>query len=156
MTATIESVRKSVTVAASQERAFEVFAHEHTSWWPTDSHHISDAERADAILEPREGGRWYERDQNGVECDWGYVITWDPPHRLVLAWQLTAEWRYDPNFLTEVEVRFIAEGPDRTRVELEHRDIERFGPAAEPVRTALSGNGGWSQLLAAYERRAAA
>ena len=150
MTSTMESVRKSVTVAASQERAFEVFTAGHASWWPKRSHHISDAEEADAILEPRAGGRWYERDQNGAECDWGYVIEWDPPQRVVLAWQLTAEWRYDPDFSTEVEVRFIPEGAGRTRVELEHRDIERFGEAAEGVRTALSGDGGWSELLAAY------
>jgi uncharacterized protein YndB with AHSA1/START domain len=149
VTATIESVRKSVTVAAPPERAFEVFT-QMTSWWPRKSHHISDAGDAEAILEPREGGRWYERDQDGAECTWGYVIAWEPPERVVLAWQLTGEWKYDPDFVTEVEVRFTDEGDGRTRVDLEHRDIDRYGEGAEQVRTALSGEGGWSELLGLF------
>jgi uncharacterized protein YndB with AHSA1/START domain len=146
MTATIESVRKSVTVAAPPERAFEVFTAGMTDWWPRDSHHISDADDARAILEPREGGRWYEIDQNGVECDWGYVIAWDPPHRLVLAWQLTGEWKYDAGFVTEVEVTFTPEG-DGTRVDLEHRDLDRYGDGADEVRAALGSDRGWTGLL---------
>jgi uncharacterized protein YndB with AHSA1/START domain len=154
MTATTESVRKSVTVAASPERAFEVFTTQMSEWWPRKSHHISDADEARAILEPREGGRWYEVDKDGVECDWGYVLAWEPPRRLVLAWQLTGEWKYDPALVTEVELTFSADG-DGTRVDLEHRDLDRYGDAAAQVRAAVSGEGGWSGLLQLFAERLA-
>ncbi len=152
MTATVESVRKSVTVSASQERAFEVFAHEHTTWWPRDSHHISDAEHADAILEPREGGRWYERDENGAEREWGRVLVVERPRRILLAWQLSPKWEFDadPERATEVEVTFEPQGDAGTSVTLEHRGFEVHGDAAGAMREAIAGAGGWSQLLELY------
>ena len=97
-------------------------------------------------MEPRVGGRWFERGEDGSECEWGRVLAWEPPARLVLAWQVDAQWRFDPDFITEVEVRFIPEG-DATRVELEHRNIERFGAQAEATRSALDSPDGWSGLL---------
>jgi uncharacterized protein YndB with AHSA1/START domain len=84
------------------------------------------------------------------ECDWGRVITWEPPTRLVLAWQLTADWVFDPGFETEVEVRFSEIAPGKTRVDLEHRNLERFGDRVEQMAKALDSNGGWQGLLAQY------
>jgi uncharacterized protein YndB with AHSA1/START domain len=103
----------------------------------------------DVVIEPRVGGRWYERNEDGSECDWGRVLLWEPPGRVVLAWQLNAEWKYDPGLVTELEVRFIAEGP-MTRVELEHRNLERFGARAEEIRAILDSMDGWGSTLAGY------
>jgi uncharacterized protein YndB with AHSA1/START domain len=95
------------------------------------------------------GGRWFERGEDGSECDWGKVLAWEPPDRIVLAWQIDAQWRFDVNLVTEVEVRFIPEG-QTTRVELEHRNIERLGAQADEARAALDSSGGWSGLLERY------
>ena len=151
MTKTIKPapVRREVTVKASQARAFEVFTANIGRWWPR-SHHIGAVDFETVIIEPREGGRWFERGVDGVECDVGKVLVWDPPGRLVLGWQLTPEWRFDPDLITEVEVRFIAEGPAATRVELEHRDLERFGDRAEAVRSQIDAPNGWGGVLEQY------
>lgn len=101
----------------------------------------------EAIIEPRVGGRWYERGEDGSECDWGKVLAWEPPSRLLLAWQLDARFRYDAAVATEVEVRFIADGPNATRVELEHRCLERLGKEAEALREKVASPGGWPLLL---------
>jgi uncharacterized protein YndB with AHSA1/START domain len=138
-------VRKSVHVDAPPEHAFEVFTAGIGRWWPK-SHKIGQAELDRPIIEPRAGGRWYELDVDGSECDIGKVAVWDPPSRLLLIWQLTPEFTYDPDLITEVEVLFTPEG-DGTRVELEHRDIERMGDNAEALREAVSGPGGWPGLL---------
>ena len=142
-------VRKQVTVNVSRERAFEVFATRFDSWWPR-SHHIAEVDMAAAIIEPRAGGRFYERGVDGSECDWGKVLAFDPPERLLLAWQLTADWTYDPGFETEVEVRFVEEGPTRTRVELEHRHLDRYGARQAEMAQGLGGDGGWGGLLVRY------
>ena len=149
------SVTKAITVEAPIERAFSVFTEGFDSWWPR-THHIGDADLAEAVIEPREGGRFYERSVDGGECEWGRVLAWDPPSRVVLAWQLTSEWKYDRDFLTEVEVRFTAHGPARTRVELEHRNLERYGDDLEKVRDAVGSDGGWGGLLRTYAQAAAA
>lgn len=143
--ATTESVRKTITVRAPQERAFEVFTAIDT-WWSRD-HHIGDEPLAAVVLEPRAGGRWYERGEAGGECNWGDVLEWDPPARIVLAWRISADWKYDPELLTEVEVRFVAESPTTTRVELEHRKLEAFGDRAGTLRGQLDSPGGWTGLL---------
>jgi uncharacterized protein YndB with AHSA1/START domain len=149
------SVRKAVTVEVDRERAFTVFTEEFDTWWNR-SHHIGEAELEAAIIEPREGGRWYERGVDGSECDWGRVLVWEPPARLVLAWQLTSEWKYDPDFLTEIEVTFTAESASRTRVELEHRNLDRFGAAMVDIRATFESDGGWTGLLQLYADRASA
>ena len=100
-------------------------------------------------MEPRAGGRWYERGEDGSECQWGRVLSWEPPARVVLAWQINAQWQYDPDFETEVEIKFIADGTG-TRVELEHRDLERYGEQAETMRATFDSDGGWNGLLAAF------
>ncbi len=139
-------VRRSVTVKAPPARAFEVFTASIGRWWPK-SHHIGPVDPETVIIEPREGGRWFERAPDGAECEVGKVLVWDPPARLVLAWQLTADWRYDPDLLTEVEVRFLPDADGATRVELEHRNLERFGESAEAVRKNIDAPSGWSMIL---------
>ena len=113
---TIAPVRKEIVVEASQERAFRVFTAEHGAWWPLATHHIGAQAAETAVIEPRVGGRWLERAADGTECQWGRVLVWDPPGRLVLAWQIGADWKHDDALLTEVEVRFVALGPALTRV----------------------------------------
>ncbi len=156
MTSTATSVVKTVTVDANQEKAFRVFTDGFASWWPLDSHHIGEKDAVTAVIEPRSGGRWFERAEDGSECEWGTVIEFDPPARVVLGWQLDADWHYDPDLVTEVEVRFIAESPGRTRVELEHRDLDRFGDRGDEVREAISSDGGWAGLLRTFAEAAAA
>ena len=139
--------------SAAGARAFEVFPAGAGRWWPK-SHHIGQAEMQDAVMEPRAGGRWYERGTDGSECEWGRVLAWEPPHRLVLAWQLNADWRYDPDLITEVEVRFTPDGQG-TRVDLEHRGLERFGAQAEAVRGQIDSEGGWPLILQLFADAAA-
>ena len=110
-------------------------------------HHIGKQPARTAVIEPSVGGRWYEQGEDGSECEWGRVLVWEPPHRLVLAWQITADWQFDPSFITEVELRFIPEGTDRTRVEFEHRNLEAFGAKADSVREMIGAPGGWPGIL---------
>jgi uncharacterized protein YndB with AHSA1/START domain len=151
------SVSKTVTVRAGQQHAFKVFTAGFTTWWPS-THHIGKADMAEAILEQREGGRWYERGVDGSECDWGTVLVYDPPNRVVVSWHLNGEWAYDadPAKASEVEIRFVAEGPDVTRVELEHRHLERHGGDWEALARGVSGDGGWAGILRGYAEIAAA
>ena len=148
---TIPPVVRTVTVAAPVDLAFTVFTKSLNSWWPP-SHRIGAAEIAEAVLECRPGGRWYERGVDGTECDWGRVLVWEPPHRLVLTWQITGEWRYDPDpaHASEIEVRFTAVDAQTTRVELEHRLLERLGPSAGALNEAVSGENGWGMILRRY------
>jgi uncharacterized protein YndB with AHSA1/START domain len=142
-------VRKSLTVKASPERAFSVFTADFGRWWPR-SHSIGTSPLKTAVIEPRPGGRWYQIGEDGSECDWGKVLVWEPPARLVLAWQIGADWRFDPGLVTEVELRFSPEGAGMTRVELEHRHLERMGDAAESVRTAVDSPNGWGLILQSF------
>jgi uncharacterized protein YndB with AHSA1/START domain len=145
-------VRTSIRVDTHPARAFDVFAASMGQWWlPSNS--INASPLKDVVIEPRVGGRWYERGEDGSECDWGRVLAWEPPARLVLAWQIDGQWRFNPDLVTEVEVRFIPDGEHATRVELEHRNIERFGNQADAIRAAFDSPKGWSGLL---ERFAAA
>lgn len=146
MSSASNSVRKQVTVDAPQERAFRVFTESFDTWWPRE-HHIGKAPMKKAVMEPKVNGRWFEIGEDGSECNWGKVLVWEPPKRIVLAWQISAEWQYDPSLHTEVEVNFIAEGMRLTRVELEHRHLDRFGEAAEKMRGVFGSPGGWTGLL---------
>ena len=143
-----ESIRRQIVVGVRPERAFEVFTAGMTGWWPSD-HHIGSAPIEEVVIEPHEGGRWYTRHTDGSETSTGYVDTWDPPERLVLTWQIDAQWKYDPTLVTEVELRFVPEG-DGTRVELEHRNLDRFGPAADKMRALFDSPGAWTATLEAY------
>lgn len=155
-TAAQTSVTKTIVVHGSQQRAFAVFTEGIGTWWPLQTHKIGAADPIDAVLEPRTGGRWYEVGADGSQCEWGRVLAWEPPGRVVLAWQIGVDWRYDPELVTEVDVRFTDLGDGRTRVTLEHRNLDRFGPGAEQARATFDSPGGWSGLLDAYGQGVAA
>lgn len=140
-------VRKSVLVNAPKEHAFMVFTERHGTWWPLQTKHIGVTPAQTAIIEPIVGGRWFERSSDGAECDWGRVLVWDPPHRLVLSWDIGSDWKYDPKLGTEVDIRFISESPDTTRVELEHRRLDRFGALADKMQATFDSEGGWGGIL---------
>jgi uncharacterized protein YndB with AHSA1/START domain len=148
-------VQKSILVAAPPEGAFRVFTERMTDWWPLKTHHIGKAEATKAVVEPFVGGRWFERGNDGSECEWGRVLAWEPPARLVLSWEITYDWRHDASLHTEVEVRFTKEGGG-TRVSLEHRMLERYGEKAEEMRGIFDAKGGWGGLLEAFAARASA
>lgn len=150
-------VRKSITVNATAERAFRVFTEGIDSWWPR-SHHIGSSPMQQAIVEPRAGGRCYSRQLDGTDCDWATVLVWEPPHRFVMAWQITPAWGYQPDLgqSSEVEVRFTPLGEGATRVDLEHRHFERHGAGVESMRTAVDAPQGWSGLLELYRAQAEA
>jgi uncharacterized protein YndB with AHSA1/START domain len=147
----IAPVRKQLRVNASQGRAFAVFTGSMSKWWPP-THSILKSPLKECVVEPRVGGRWYSVGEDGSTCQTGYVIQWDPPGMLVLAWQIDADWQYDPKLVTEVEVRFVAESEDVTRVELEHRLLERMGSKAPQVRVQIDAPGGWGALLEAFKK----
>jgi uncharacterized protein YndB with AHSA1/START domain len=150
-------VRRIITVTASQQRAFEVFTARLGTWWPKD-YHIGESAMADFVLEPEVGGRWYELGVDGKECDTGRVTAFEPPDRLMLAWHLNAQWQYDPDpaHASEVEVRFVPEGPTRTRVELEHRGFERHGAGADAVFGSVDSQTGWTYCLELFAKQVAA
>ena len=147
--ATDSTVRREVTVNATPERAFAVFTEGFDTWWPR-SHHIAPAEMAKAVIEPQQGGRWYEVGVDGTRCDWGEVLAYDPPHRLALEWRIGGAWAMetDPAAVSEIHVTFTPEG-DATRVTLEHRHLERH-TAAEALRGAVGSEGGWNGLMKRY------
>jgi uncharacterized protein YndB with AHSA1/START domain len=146
--APVAPVFKTITVNVSVERAFDVFTAGFDSWWPR-SHNICQSPMEKALIETFVGGRCYQRSIDGSECDWGRVIVWEPPHRFVLAWQLNADWQYDPDLAktSEVEVRFTPELGGGTRVDLEHRHFERHGTRGIDIRTGVDSSGGWGSLL---------
>lgn len=154
MEANVAPVRKEIVVEAPPERAFRVFTSGFDKWWPRE-HHIGKAPMAKAVMEPRAGGRWYEIGTDASECEWGSVLVWDPPRRLVMAWQLNAEWAYDPTLVTEVEVTFTPTGPLQTLVTLEHRNLERFGDKVDAVKAGIDSPAGWGGLLGLFAAAAA-
>jgi uncharacterized protein YndB with AHSA1/START domain len=146
-------VRKNVVVNAPRDHVFRTFTERIDTWWPR-PHHIGGKEPFTAILEPRAGGRWFERAHDGSECDWGRVLAWEPTGRLLLSWDIGADWQYQPGLGTEVEVLFTAEGAGRTRVVLEHRKLERYGDKAEAMRALFDSADAWQGTLAAMGRAA--
>lgn len=148
---THQDVARSITVRAAPERAFEVFTTGMTGWWNPDYTIGSEPYEA-VVVEPREGGRWYERAPGGAECDWGRVRVWDPPARLVLTWQISADWAFDPDLVTELEITFTPQAGG-TRVDLVHRGLEAYGDRAPELVGVFAAPDGWAGLL---ERLAAA
>jgi uncharacterized protein YndB with AHSA1/START domain len=146
------SVRKSLQVKAPQETAWRVFTASMGTWWPLARYKIGKAKAVDAVVEPRVGGRWYERGDDGSTCDWGRVIVWEPPSRLVLTWDIDANFQYDASLNTEIEVRFIALGAAETRVELEHRHLDRYGARRDEMRRIFDTEGDWGKLLELFAR----
>jgi uncharacterized protein YndB with AHSA1/START domain len=147
----------SVTVDAPVERAFSVFTDGIDSWWPRE-HTIGEAELKEMILEPKVGGRAYGIGVDGSESDWGRVLEFDPPNRIVVSWDINLQWTYesDPSRASEFEVRFVPEGPDRTRVQLEHRHLDRHGEGWEGMRDAVGSPNGWPGGLELFAKAAAA
>ncbi len=151
---TVPDISGTITVSVPVEQAFQVFTSSFGTWWPRE-YHIGQAEMAEAILEPGEGGRWYERGTDGSECDWGRVLVWEPPQRLVVTWQINGQWQYDPDpgHASEIEVRFTAEGPGQTVVELEHRLLDRLA-GGEAIRGTILSGGGWTAILEQFAKAA--
>lgn len=147
------AVKKAVTVQAPVAEAFKVFTEGIDRWWLR-THKIGVAALARVVLEDHVGGRWYEVDEDGTECDWGRVLEWDPPHRLAMAWQIDANMRFDPDLVTKLEVRFTPAGSDRTRVDLAHRDLDRFGEAEAQIRMGFESPSGWQAILNAFAEAA--
>jgi uncharacterized protein YndB with AHSA1/START domain len=150
----MDPVRKEIVVEAPVERAFRVFTERFDAWWPRE-HHILETPMKKVVLETRAGGRWFEIGEDGSECDWGKVLVWDPPKRLLLAWQLNGDWKYDPDLITELDLRFTPLGNMQTRVELEHRNMDRFGEKADATRQALDSPQGWITHLTLFAKEAA-
>jgi uncharacterized protein YndB with AHSA1/START domain len=150
------SVRKTINVEAAQEVAWRVFTEKMGTWWPLAYYKIGKANALDAVIEPHVGGRWYERGDDGSISQWGSVLAWEPPSRLVLSWDISADWQYDPTLKSELEVRFKADGSNRTRVELEHRCLDRFGTRRDEMRRIFDTEGDWGRFLQAFARAAEA
>ncbi|WP_294120682.1 SRPBCC family protein [Sphingomonas sp.] len=142
------AIKKTIEVRAPIARAFEVFAGRMGEWWHKEHSIAKGTTQMDVVIEPRAGGRWYEVGADGSEHLWGRVLAYEPPKRLLLAWQLTREFQYDPNFETTVEVRF-EERDGITVVEFEHRDLERMGADAAELLEGM--DGGWGMLLGKYK-----
>ena len=140
-----DAVRTSITVEVPVERAFAVFTDEIGTWWDPD-HHLLEGELAEMVFEPRVGGRVYDRGVDGSECAWARVLAYEPPDRFVISWDIDTSWKLEtnPERTSEVEVRFLPEGPERTRVELEHRNLERHGEGWEGMRDAVGADDGWA------------
>jgi DNA-binding transcriptional ArsR family regulator/uncharacterized protein YndB with AHSA1/START domain len=147
------SVRTQIVVAAPIERAFSVFTERFGDFKPPE-HNILGVERAETVFEPRVGGHIYDRAVDGRECRWARVLAFEPPDRVVFSWDLSPQWQVetDQAKTSVVEVRFIAETPQRTRVELEHRDLDRHGDGWQGVREGVGGDQGWPLYLRRYAR----
>ena len=146
---TIAPVKKSIRVKTGQSRAFEVFTAGLGRWWPKKAT-IGTSPMQAMVIEPRLGGRWYERGEDGSEATVGRILAWEPPRRFVVSWEVSCKWKPDPGLGSEVEVRFTAEGNGATLVELEHRLFERMGDeAGAKIRNDV--NGGWPGMLEAFK-----
>ncbi len=145
------TVHASIVVEAPLERAFEVFTQDFGKFKPAE-HNLLGVEIAETVFEPRVGGHLYDRGVDGSECRWARVLAYEPPHRVVLTWNISPQWRIetDPTRVSEWEVRFVAENPTRTRVEIEHRNLDRHGEGWEAVRDGVGHDQGWPLYLSRY------
>ena len=151
-TVTIAPVRKSIRVSASPAHAFDVFTSGLGRWWPLD-HGIGKTPRKAMVMETHLGGYWYELAQDGSRTDIGKITVWEPPKRFVMSWDINSRWQPDTTVSSEVVVRFIPEGANATRVELEHRRFEQMGAeAGEKMRKDV--DGGWPGLLEQFKQHA--
>lgn len=144
-------VRREVAVEAPLERAFAVFTEQFGDFKPKE-HNLLASPIAETTFEPRVGGHIFDRAEDGSECRWARVLAYEPPNRVVFSWDISPYWQLegDEANTSEVEVRFIAEAPERTRVELEHRNLHRHGPGWEGLRDGIANDGGWPIYLARY------
>jgi uncharacterized protein YndB with AHSA1/START domain len=157
MTQTEATVRRHVVVNATIERAFSVFTQNFGDFKPPE-HNLLNAPIAQTVFEPWVGGHILDRAVDGTECRWARILAYEPPVRVVFSWDISPEWSIvtDPDMTSEVEVRFEVETPQRTRVELEHRGLERHGPSWEAVARGVDGDEGWPLYLARYAALVAA
>ncbi len=151
MTEQPTSIRHEVVVPTGVERAFELFTTRVGDFKPPE-HNLLGAAEVETTLEPRVGGHIIDRAPDGAECRWARILAFEPPDRLVFSWDISPRWQLeaDPEHTSEVEVRFVGEAPDRTRVELEHRHLDRHGTGWEAVREGVDGDDGWPLYLARY------
>jgi uncharacterized protein YndB with AHSA1/START domain len=142
------SVRRQIVVAAPIERAFRVFTEQFDRIKPRE-HNMLGVEIAETVFEPRVGGHVYDRGVDGSECRWARVLAYEPPHRVVISWDINPQWQIETDLerASEVEVRFVTESPGRTRVELEHRNLERHGQGWEAMRAGVASEDGWPLYL---------
>ena len=144
-------VRHQIVVDLSIEQAFATFVERFGEFKPPE-HNLLGAEITETRFEPRVGGHIYDRAADGSECRWARVLAYEPPNRVLFTWDISPQWQLetDPNNTSEVEVRFVAETPERTRLELEHRHLDRHGPGWESLRDAIDSGGGWPLYVARY------
>ncbi len=149
--ATLTSVHHEIVVQAPIARAFSVFTDGFGSFKPPE-HNMLGVDIAETVFEPRVGGRVFDRGTDGSECQWARVLAYEPPDRVVISWDISPHWQIetDPERTSEVEVRFISEASDRTRVELEHRNLDRHGDGWQAVREGVDGAAGWPLYLQRY------
>ena len=149
--ATTTTVRHQILVNAPISEAFKVFTERFGDFKPRE-HNLLQAAIAETVFEPRVGGNIYDRAVDGSECRWARILAFEPPDRVVFSWDISPRWQLEthPDLTSEVEVRFFAEAPDRTRVELEHRNIDRHGPGSESVRDGVDNEAGWPLYLQRY------
>jgi uncharacterized protein YndB with AHSA1/START domain len=151
------SVRTSIVVEAPIERAFSVFTDGFGSFKPRE-HNLLDVEIAETVFESHVGGHIYDRGVDGSECRWARVLEFQPPDRVVFSWDISPQWQIETDLdkTSEVEVRFVAESPGRTRVELEHRNLDRHGAGWEAERDGVGGDQGWPLYLDRFAASVAA
>jgi uncharacterized protein YndB with AHSA1/START domain len=150
------TIQTEVVVEAPQDRAFRVFTERFDAIKPRD-HNLLAVDIAESVFEPRADGRVYDRGVDGSECQWGRVLAYDPPDRIVFSWDISPRWQLEPDRsrASEVEVRFVAESAERTRVELEHRHLDRHGDGWEGLREGVAGDEGWPLYLRRYAEQVA-
>jgi hypothetical protein len=147
------SVRKTLNVEVPIEKAFQIFTERMGAWWPA-THHVGNIPFKNVLIEPRAGGRWYEINVEGMEGEWGSVAAWEPPNKVVLYWHLQPNFQFDPDVskASEVVLEFVREGAEKTRVEFEHRHLERHGEGWQKMGEQV--DGGWNTVLAEYVKAA--
>ena len=150
----VTAITTAIVVHAPVEVAFAVFTEDMGSWWPPE-HHLLQEPLAAMVFEPRQGGRVCDVGEDGSECQWARVLVHEPPHRVVISWDINLQWQVEPNAAraSEVEVRFIPEEPNRTRVELEHRHLDRHGEGWEGMPDAVGSPEGWDVGLQRFAQR---
>jgi uncharacterized protein YndB with AHSA1/START domain len=148
------AIRTDIVVDAPQDRAFRVFTEQFDMIKPRE-HNMLEVDIADSVFEPREGGRVYDRGVDGSECQWARVLAYEPPDRIVITWDISPRWQIEDDLsrASEVEVRFIAESAERTRVELEHRHLDRHGEGWESLSEGVAGDQGWPLYLSRFADR---
>jgi uncharacterized protein YndB with AHSA1/START domain len=154
--ATTTTVRRQILVNAPISEAFKVFTERFGDFKPRE-HNLLQAAIAETVFEPRVGGNIYDRAVDGSECRWARILAFEPPNRVVFSWDISPRWQLEPDLdkTSEVEVRFVAEGPERTRVELEHRHLDRHGEGWESERDGVGGDGGWPLYLERFAEQLA-